>query len=78
MKTAQDTVKVMIKFVPFHELLTCCCTGMDITAYLVTAWTSYDHELPLKSQMNSSIKPFRDNPGLKVVLTKDTEGNRQK
>lgn len=62
----------------FHELLTRCITGMDITAYLVAVRTAYDQELPLNSQMNSSIKPFKHNLGLKLMLTKDTENNRQK
>lgn len=62
----------------FHELLTRCITGMDITAYLVAVRTAYDQELPLNSQMNSSIKPFKHNLGLKLMLTKDTEDNRQK
>lgn len=62
----------------FQELLTRCITGMDITAYLVAVRTAYDQELPLNSQMNSSIKPFKHNLGLKLMLTKDTEDNRQK
>lgn len=65
-QTAQNAVKVMTQIHGFHvwtELLTCCCTGMDITADLVTVWTSYDHDLPLNPRMNSSIRPFKDNRG---------------